>query len=243
MFRTILVLLALIIFFVIGTPIMLILLLIRCFNPKLASKIGQPIVCGFAFKFVMYASGCKWDIIGVENIPKDEAVMFAANHRGIIDAPLSYMSIPLTKLTSFVAKKEIKKVLFLNWWMMILGCIFMDRSNPKAGLESIKQAIAHIKEGRSIFIMPAGTRSQDDGVGDFKGGSFKIAERTGCPIVPVAISHTDEALENHFPKIVPTRVRIKYGKPIYTKDLSKDEFREIPERVQAEVLKMYQEIL
>lgn len=242
MFRTVLTLFALILFFIIVFPIMLILLVLRLFNPMLASKIGQPIVGGFGFRFVLWATGCKCQVTGTENIPKDEAVMFAANHRGLLDAAIAYYAVPYSKVTSFVAKRETKKVIFLNWWMMILGCIFIDRSSPKAGLESIKLAIEHIKNGRSIFIMPAGTRTQDEGVGEFKGGSFKISERTRCPIVPVAIAHSDDAFDNHIPKMKPCRLAIKFGEPVYTKDLSRDEFRDIPEVVKGKVLELYNEI-
>lgn len=57
----------------------------------------------------------------------------------------------------------------------------------------------------------------------FKEGSFKIALKTGCPIVPVAINNSAEIFENHFPKLKKTHVVIEYGEPIYPKDLSRDE--------------------
>lgn len=243
MIRTILVLLALIIFFAVFLPIMLILLIIRCFNPRLAAKLGQPIIGGLAFKFVYFFTGGTKVVKGLENIPKDEPVMFAANHRGMVDPVLAYMTIPYGKITSIVAKKELKKVPFLNWWMMILNCEFIDRSNVKAGLQSIKKSIENINNGWSVFIMPAGTRGQEDGVGEFKGGSFKIAERTQCTVVPVAISHTDDILENSFPKIRPAVTTISYGKPIVTKGMSRDDFKALPEMVQNEVAKLYKEIV
>ncbi|MGN0164798.1 MAG: lysophospholipid acyltransferase family protein [Lachnospiraceae bacterium] len=239
MFRLILVALALIIYFVITLPFMLILLVVKLFNPKLAARIGQPIVCGFGFRFIMFASGCKCKVIGRENIPKDTPVLFTANHRSFFDIPLAYMSIPVTHLTGFVSKKEVKKVPFLNWWMMILNCIFIDRSNPKAGLQSIKDAIAHVEDGWSIFIMPAGTRSSEPGVLEFKSGSFKIAERTGCPVIPVAICHTDEVFENQFPKIKSQKLTIEFGKPIITEGLSREEFRNIPAKAYEQVCEMY----
>jgi 1-acyl-sn-glycerol-3-phosphate acyltransferase len=57
----------------------------------------------------------------------------------------------------------------------------------------------------------------------FHEGSFKIATRTGCPIVPMALNNTAELFEAHFPKISPCHVVIEYGKPIYPKELSKEE--------------------
>lgn len=240
MIRFILMIVFMIIYFVITLPLMVILLVLKQFNPILAAKIGQPIVCGFGFRFIMLPSGCKLKVKGRENIPKDTPVLFTANHRGFFDIPLSYTSIPVTHITAFVSKKEMKKIPFLSWWMMILNCIFIDRSNPKEGLKSIKDAISQIEQGQSVFIMPAGTRSHDEGVTEFKAGSFKIAERTGCPVIPVAITHTDECFENHFPKVEPHEITIEFGKPIYTEEMTRDEFRNVPEMAYKQVCEMYE---
>lgn len=56
----------------------------------------------------------------------------------------------------------------------------------------------------------------------FKEGSFKIASKTGCAIVPISLNNTAEIFENHFPKIKKAHVIIEYGKPIYYKDLDKE---------------------
>ena len=50
--------------------------------------------------------------------------------------------------------------------------------------------------------------------------SLKIAEKSGCPVIPVAMVGTAEVLERHFPWIRPSHVIIQYGKPIYIKELS-----------------------
>ena len=57
----------------------------------------------------------------------------------------------------------------------------------------------------------------------FKEGSLKIAEKTGCPIVPIAVTNSAQIFENHFPKVTPCRVIVEYGQPIYPKDLSKED--------------------
>lgn len=56
----------------------------------------------------------------------------------------------------------------------------------------------------------------------FKEGSFKMAEKTGCPIIPMAITNSAEILENHFPKVKPVHVILEYGTPIYPKELDKE---------------------
>ena len=63
----------------------------------------------------------------------------------------------------------------------------------------------------------------------FHEGSFKIAAKTNCPIIPMAISGSADIWENHFPRVKKTHVILEYGKPIYPKELDKDEKKRIGE--------------
>ena len=56
----------------------------------------------------------------------------------------------------------------------------------------------------------------------FKEGSLKIAEKSGCPVVPVAITGTAEIFENHIPFMRPSQVTIEFGEPIYLKELPRE---------------------
>ena len=57
----------------------------------------------------------------------------------------------------------------------------------------------------------------------FHEGSFKIASKSGCAIIPMAMNNTAEIFEAHMPKIKSTHVVLEYGKPIYVKELSKED--------------------
>ena len=50
-----------------------------------------------------------------------------------------------------------------------------------------------------------------------------MAEKTGCPIIPMAITNSAEIFENHLPFIRPCRVILEYGEPIYLKELDKNQ--------------------
>ena len=115
--RTVLVFLALVIFFIVTFPAYLILLLVRRFNKRLSVKISQVIVA-YGFRFVLFFAGTKRTVIGVENVPKDQAVLYVSNHRSFADIPLAYITLPT--LTGFVAKKEIAKVPFFSWFRRYL---------------------------------------------------------------------------------------------------------------------------
>ena len=214
--RTILVFLALILFFIVTFPAYLILLLLRRFNKRLSVKISQVIVA-YGFRFVLFFAGTKRTVIGIENVPKDQAVLYVSNHRSFADIPLAYITLPT--LTGFVAKKEIAKVPFFSWWMRNLNCLFLDREDLKAGLKTILEGIEYIKDGYSIFIAPEGTRNQGAEMLPFKEGSMKMAQKTGCLIIPVAISGSDDVFENHFPWVRRAKTVIEYGTPINIKEL------------------------
>lgn len=214
--RTILAILHISLFFITFFPACLLLLLLRKFNRRLASRISQCIVRG-AFRFAMWPGGMRRIVVGVENIPKDTPVLYAANHRGLLDAAIGYIAVP--NLTGFVAKKEIKKVPFLNLWMLNVNCLFLDRSDIRQGMKTILTCVDYIRDGYSIFIAPEGTRSHEKDPLPFKDGSLKPAQKTGCPIIPVAITGTDDLFENHKPWLRRTKCVIEFGKPIYLNEL------------------------
>lgn len=218
--RLILALLFLLVFFIISIPLYVIEFLIGRINHRAMVASSQKIVVG-AFHVLLFICGVKQTVIGLENVPKKEAVLYIANHRSYFDVPVAYTSLPT--LTGFIAKKEIAKIPFLSNWMRFLQCLFLDREDIKQGLKTILKGIEQVKAGYSVFISPEGTRSQTSEMLPFKEGSFKIAEKTGCAIIPVSISNTDEVFEKHVPWVHRAHVIIEYGKPIYPKELSKEQ--------------------
>ena len=95
-----------------------------------------------------------------------------------------------------------------------------------------------MREGQSIWIYPEGTRSEGETELDmetFKEGSFKVAEKAGCKIVPVAMVGTRDILEAQFPAIRPQHIRVRIGAPIEVKNLDEEEQKHIGAYVQAKV--------
>ena len=145
-------------------------------------------------------------------------MLYVGNHRSFFDIVLTYPRVP--RPTGYIAKKEIEKVPLLRTWMRNLHCLFLDRNDVKAGLKTILEAIDKMKNGISICIFPEGTRNKvADTFHPFHEGSFKIAQKAGCPIVPITINNSSAILEDHFPKIKKAHVIIEYGKPVYISDL------------------------
>lgn len=176
------------------------------------------------FRFILAVVGADVTVIGKENLRKDQAVLFVANHRGYFDILVGYSSV--LSLTGFVAKKEMEKIPLLAQWMKYVNCLFLDRVNLKEGLKTILEGVEKVKKGISIWIFPEGTRSDSSDPSEllpFKEGSLKIAEKSKCPIIPVAIIGTAEILERQFPLMKPSKVTIIFGQPIIISELEPEQ--------------------
>ncbi len=229
MIRTILAVLFVVIFLIISLPIQLVLWIISKFNENFKKRASLAIV-SWAFNVVIFISGVKRTVIGEENVPRDKAVLYVGNHRSIFDIVLTYPRVP--NPTGFISKKEVLKVPGLNVWMIFMDCLFLDRKDIRKGLEMVLNAIDKVKNGISIFIYPEGTRNKTDKpLGEFHKGSFKIAQKSGCPIVPVVVNHTEDIFEKHMPFIKSTKVVIEYCKPIVISELSKEDQKNIDQYV------------
>lgn len=240
MIKLFLVITFLLLFMIISLPFYVIQYFIGKKSQRKQFEIGQKVTV-WALKTILFLIGVKKTVIGVEKIPKGEAVLYVSNHRSYFDILMGYTTVP--NLTSFVSKKEMKRIPCIRTWMGYMKCLFLDRDNPREGLKTILQGIEQMKEGYSIFIMPEGTRVQDKEMVPFHDGSFKLAEKSGCAIIPVAITNTDDIFENHVPWIKKADVTICYGDPIYIKDLEKEDKKRIGAYVQNIVKNMYDEIL
>ena len=224
MLRAIITVTFVVLFLIVSIPIWPILLLIGLFNKKLKDKLSYNIVA-WAMGMVAFLGGARYELHGYENIPKDQAVLFIGNHQSFFDVVLGYHLCPAS--TGFMAKDTIKKVPLLNVWMIMNYCLFLTRTDPRQDLKLIIKAQEFIKNGISMFIFPEGTRSKTGQMSDFHEASFKIATKTGCPIVPVCFTNTREVFEAHLPKLKKTHVIVTFCPPIDPTKLEGDNKKHI----------------
>lgn len=237
MIRTIITVLFVVLFLIVSIPIFFIEWVIGKFNTEVKSRSSLAIV-NWAFRVVAFLSGAKVTYLGEENVPKDIPVLYVANHRSFFDIILTYPRVP--RPTGYIAKKEIEKVPLLRTWMRNLHCLFLDRSDIKAGLKTILEAIELMKSGISICIFPEGTRNKEaDTFLPFHEGSFKIAQKAGCPIIPITINNSSSILEDHMPKIRSSHVIVEYGKPIYINELPPEYKKQVGLYVQQIISETY----
>ena len=227
MIRFILVCIVVIGYLILSIPILLVEWIIGKFSP-MTKDVSSLRIIQAVFRFILWITGAKVTVIGEENVPKDTPVLYIGNHRSYFDILLTYSRCPIR--TGYIAKKEMEKIPLLSTWMHYLHCLFLDRKDIKQGLKTILTAVDKVKSGISICIFPEGTRGKTESeleLGEFHNGSFKMATKTGCPIIPLSISGSREILEAHFPKIRGTHVTVTYGKPIIPGELTKEEKKEI----------------
>ena len=114
MLRFILVAIFLLLYFLLGIPVLGILWLIGKVNKRSADLAALRIV-QWGFKVILKISGVEVTVIGEDRVP-DEPVLYVGNHRSYFDILLTYSRC--RDLTGFVAKKwEMLNYPFLRTWM------------------------------------------------------------------------------------------------------------------------------
>ncbi|MFT5871919.1 MAG: 1-acyl-sn-glycerol-3-phosphate acyltransferase [Clostridium sp.] len=180
--------------------------------------------------FVLKAAGLRITVIGKENIPNEPCV-FVGNHQSNFDIPAILSN--MNRLSGAVAKKEMKKIPIMSYWMRQIHSVFMDRENPREALKAIAEGVENLKNGYPMIIFPEGTRSRSNNMGEFKKGSMRLAIKANVPIVPITFYDTYKAMEGNNGKVKKANAKLIIDKPIYLEGMSKEEKMAISETVQA----------
>ena len=168
---------------------------------------------------VMWSRSILWlllvpiKVTGSENVDPKQSYVFVANHQSFLDVFAVYGWLPNN--FKWLMKKELRKVPFVGTACAVAGHIFVDRTNPRAAMESLKYIKAQLHDGISTVIFPEGTRTKTGEMGRFKPGAFKIAMDMELPVVPISLSGFFEAMPPHQFYVSPrARVKLHIGKPV-----------------------------
>ena len=152
-------------------------------------------------------------VTGQENVDPKQSYVFVANHQSFLDVFAVYGWLPNN--FKWLMKKEIRKVPFVGTACAVAGHIFVDRSNPRAALQSMDHIKKELVDGISTVIFPEGTRTKTGEMGRFKQGAFKIAMDMGLPVVPLSLGGFFKAMPSGKAFANPrARVSLHIGKPI-----------------------------
>ncbi len=171
---------------------------------------------------------------------KDEPVVVVSNHQSNIDIPMLIGYFP--KDVGFVAKKEMETWPVFGMWMRRIQCVFLDRNNPREGIKSIQEAVEKIKNGYSVVIFPEGTRSKTGEIGEFKKGSFKLASDAKVKIIPVSIKGTIDVMGRNNAKIKKGKIRVYVDEPVDPNTMGREEQKALSETIRNKIIENFNKI-
>ena len=138
-----------------------------------------------AFVGLLFRMLFRYRVIGAEKIPRDGALVIAANHISNFDPPI--LGVALPRPVSYMAKKELFAVPVLGTMLPWLYAFPVDRE--AGGTGALRAALRMLKEGRCVGIFPEGGRNVT-GTNDEKAGAAFLAAASGAPVIPAAIVGT-----------------------------------------------------
>ncbi|MBR5236839.1 MAG: 1-acyl-sn-glycerol-3-phosphate acyltransferase [Clostridia bacterium] len=165
-----------------------------------------------------------------ENLPMEGACIVALNHKSLWDAPLVVTVLP--RPLCFMAKKELFKNPILAGILRWSGAFPVARGTSDIG--AIKTALSVLKADKALALFPEGRRVGENEAHTAKAGVALFAEKTGAPIVPVALGGKYRLF---------ARLDVYVGEPIWVKSedgskLSGEQLQEISDRLMAFILQM-----
>jgi 1-acyl-sn-glycerol-3-phosphate acyltransferase len=157
-----------------------------------------------------YHMGCQVTIQGVERVPEGGAII-SPNHLSRFDPPLIFISLPNRKMTVFNADTYRSRP-FFRWVMEMNDVIWVNRETTSPS--TMKHAVRVLREGSILGVAPEGTRSKTGALQAGKTGAAFLAYVSGAPIIPAAITNTDQVARalTSFRRIPVT---LTYGEPMY----------------------------
>ncbi len=143
----------------------------------------------------------KVTVFGTEHLPAGP-VIFMSNHQSNFDILALLSSMP--RQLHWIAKKELFEIPVFGPSMRRGGYIPLDRGDGRKALQSMDEAAATIRQGKSVVMFPEGTRSTDLKLLPFKRGGFILARKAGVPVIPVTINGSGRVNP-------PNRIRLYSG--------------------------------
>jgi 1-acyl-sn-glycerol-3-phosphate acyltransferase len=136
-------------------------------------------------RLILWTSGIRLRVTGLEKIPTDRPYVLCANHQSHMDTPIILAALPFQ--FRFTPKKQLFRYPFLGWHLRRSGHVPIDRENPHAAIKSLREAADAIRGGTPVLIFPEGGTSRDGNINPFKRGAFMLAAESGAAVVPVTI--------------------------------------------------------
>ena len=179
------------------------------------------------------SAGYNTIVQGTENLPKDGGYILYPNHQGKYDVPGIFASHE--KPVSFVMDEKKSHIILVNEFLELVDGKRLVLDDPRAAITVFKEVAEEVQQGRKYILFPEGGYKENNHnvMEDFKPGSFKLAQMSKCPIVPVALVDSYKVYNSDHKGPVTTYVY--YLEPIPYEEFAKMKTKEIAAIVQGRI--------
>lgn len=166
----------------------------------------------FGIFWLRLTCGIKHKLHGEENLKKfDGPLIVLSKHQSTWET-LYLQGLLFPAVT--VLKKELLNIPFFGWGLRALLPIAIDRSNPRAALQQVKQkSLQRLQQGYNLVLFPEGTRSLPGQRQKYARSGADISIQSGIPIIPVAVNSGSYWQKGKYSK-VPGTIQVHIGEPI-----------------------------
>lgn len=173
--------------------------------------------------------GVRFEITGVEHLQKLRTPFLAVgNHMSTLETAVLPSVIQPFHDVTFVVKQSLLEYPVFKYVMRSRDPVAVTQTNPREDLKTmLVEGSARLDRGVSLVVFPEGRRTAVFDPAQFNTIGVKIAQRTGAPIVPLALDTSAWSIGKWIPdfgQIDPTRiVRIAFGEPMTVQGRGADE--------------------
>ncbi len=147
--------------------------------------------CWWAALYIWCHPGWRLRIEGRDKLPWRGAAVLVANHQSQVDALVAFA---LFRPFKPVSKTVVQLIPFIGWNMMMNRYITLSRGERKSVAKMADDCRYWLRRGMPVMMYPEGTRSPDGEIKEFKNGAFTLAVEENCPVIPIVIDGTRDAL-------------------------------------------------
>ena len=174
------------------------------------------------------------DVRGYEHLPKDSSFVIATNHLGIVDVPIAFYALDRWDMFVVIGEKW-RDVGLFRWVGKHFNFIFIDRFNPD--IKALRTIISLMEKNNILVIAPEGTRSRTGALIEAKPGVSYLAAKLKRPIVPVAITGTeDKTIFGNLKKLRRSHITLTAGLPFALPPLPRENREEVLKNYTDEIM-------